>query len=248
MKPLAIVCGSPSSEMLAPFTDDNYEIWALGNRSDRYDKECIDRLYEIHNNLDEHRDIRAYAKHLESFKQVVIGDNSPICGIKNGVVYPYEEVASLIGYDYLTSSSAYMLAHAILEGYTEIEIYGVDMAISDHEYFWQRPNMEFWAGYAMGRGINLKIPEVSPLCKSAYVEGRDWGTRTENGVFKDSEFEAMRAEHQKLINNIESESRKLELQRAKHEGAMQVYEHLKKVQRAQGTGQIFTTLLDTVNV
>ena len=44
-KKLAIVCGAPSSEMSAPFNDEQYEVWVLGNRSQNYPR--FDRIFEV---------------------------------------------------------------------------------------------------------------------------------------------------------------------------------------------------------
>ena len=78
--------------------------------------------------------------------------------------YPFDEVATTIGRHYFNSSIAYAMALAIHEGAEEIAIYGVDMK-GDDEYGYQKPNMEYLIGLAIGKGIKVTIPDESPLCK-----------------------------------------------------------------------------------
>lgn len=244
---IAIVCGSPSSEMLAPFDDPDWKIWVLGNRCDRYPRH--DKIFEVHDNLD-NQDV-AYPKWLvDKATPLVVGEKFPI---KSGYnkVYPYGDIADEFtgGKDYLTSSSAYMLAYAMYYyPKAEIAIYGVDMAVDDHEYFWQRPCMEYWMGLAHGRGINVTLPDVSPLCKSSYVEGRDWGVKTDNGVYNENDMLTMATEHQKKIDELKQVMHNTEITQAMHNGAMQAYQRLAKVARAKDAKQDINSILDSIQL
>lgn len=66
---------------------------------------------------------------------------------------------------YFTNSVCYMIALAILEGYERIELYGVNQA-GLFEYMEQRRGVEFWVGYALGRGVEVFINEPSKLLKN----------------------------------------------------------------------------------
>lgn len=69
--------------------------------------------------------------------------------------YPLEDALALTpGFSYFTSSVAYALALAILNGYKRIELYGVEMETGT-EYAHQRPGVAFLAGVAIGRGIEF---------------------------------------------------------------------------------------------
>ena len=57
---------------------------------------------------------------------------------------------------YFTNSIAYMIAYAIHKGATEIEMYGVPLIYVD-EYTRQLPCVEYWIGYARGKGIKVTI-------------------------------------------------------------------------------------------
>ena len=138
-----------------------------------------------------------------------------------------------------------MIAYAILIGATDIGLYGVDLSISDHEYFWQRPCVEAWIGFAKGRGINIIIPDVSHIGKSRYIEGRDWNGETEVGVFSQESFGDLSAKHHDEITKIKQQQHELALKAAMHDGAVQVYERLAKVARAVEAKVDVNTLLET---
>lgn len=231
---VAIVCGAPSSEFLAPFDDKDWEIWVLGNRLHRFIEKAlrVTKVFEVHNNLTEHGDVKKYIEYLLSHNlPTIVGETWPQ-HIGDTEVYPYKDVEKIYGHLYLTSSPAYMIAYAILQGATEIGLYGVDLSISDHEYFWQRPCVEAWIGFAKGRGIKVTIPDVSHVGKSNYVEGRDWGNEKEVGVFSEDGFLAMAEQHAAKMDAIQAKRRELALDAAANDGAQQAYRNLAKIARA----------------
>jgi len=232
---VAIVCGSPSSEFLAPYDDKSWEIWVLGNRVDRHLDKRVTRIFEIHDNLTEHGDIKAYKNKLLELGityDVIVGEKFAEHDNPLVEIYPYKDVEDLFGSLYLTSSPAYMLAYAILKGAKEIALYGVDLSISDHEYFWQRPCVEAWIGFAKGMGIKVTIPDVSHVGKSSYVEGRHWNEETEVGVFTEEGFKAMAAQHAASVAKLQDQRKELAIAAAAHDGAQQVYNNLARIARA----------------
>jgi hypothetical protein len=250
---VAIVCGSPSSEFLAPFDDEEWEIWVLGNRLDRFKDKRVTRVFEIHDNLSEHKEPERYVEFLvNSGFPLITGEKFPVKGDLIAP-YPYDAIESLFGSLYLTSSPAYMMGYAILSGAKEIGIYGVDLSVDDHEYFWQRPCMEAWIGFAKGKGIKVYIPDVSSIGKASYIEGRDWnGQKNEYGKritgrppFTQNEFLNMAETHNQKIVNLQTQIRDAELAIHTHSGAQQAYERLAKVARATEAGQQINSLSDS---
>lgn len=245
---VAIVCGSPSSEMLAPFDDESYEIWVLGNRVDRFKGKRVTRIFEIHENLSQHP--ADYAAKLASLGIPIVScETFPV---KADHITPFDYAASesLYGSLYLTSSPAYMISHAIRMGATTIAIYGVDLAITQHEYFWQRPGVEAWIGFAKGRGIKIEIPDICPVGKCKYVEGRDWdGIKNEygkaGGLFSQCEFTKIAELTNKKGSLIQAKINELEAEKHTYSGAAQAYEHLANVARAVEAGNNIVSLLDT---
>jgi hypothetical protein len=93
----------------------------------------------------------------------------------NAKRFPYEAVKAFLRARpdqdaYIASSPSMMLAHAILQGKTEIHIYGIHLA-TQHEYIKQRPQFEHLLGRAMERGIAIHLPKSCPLLKHTHVYG-----------------------------------------------------------------------------
>lgn len=101
--------------------------------------------------------------------------------------YPLARVRALRGRNYFCSSIAYMIAHAILLEPEEIGLWGVDLA-EDGEYVTQRPNVEWWLGFAEGRGIKVTVAKESALLKAAYVYGQERPTSEADLYHPDSEY------------------------------------------------------------
>lgn len=238
---IAIVGGASSSE-LAPWGDDSWSMWCLGNQAQKFEGRRIDRFFEIHDNLDEHD--AEYPEWLTKKNiPLVVGDKFPV-KCSHSIVFDYEEASLLIGENF-SSSPAVMMAQAIMDGATTIGVWGVDMALDEHEYFMQRPCMEQWIGYAKGKGIEVYICESSPLGYSTYREGRDWPEKGFEG-YDDGEYQSMAKKHKQIMQEVEVElsglaaieHRILELKAkyAGHDGARQVYERLEKLYRAKSSG------------
>ncbi len=244
---IAIICGSPNSEFLAPFDDESWDVWVLGNRIQRFQGKRVTRIFEIHDDLSEHGDIKKYTEYLLSFNlPMVVGEGFPSKSSLT-TVFPFDKAKELFGSTYLTSSPAYMMALAILEGATHIGLYGVDMAVDDHEYFWQRPCMEAWVGFAKGRGIDVTIPSVSPVCRSDYVEGMGRGGKPDFALapFTQKEFIEMAQQHANKIAGYHAQIQEINNAIHLHSGAQQAYERLAKVARGVEAGNEIKTLSDS---
>lgn len=78
---------------------------------------------------------------------------------------------------YFNNSITWMIAHAILQGYQTIGLYGIDMAMDgvhgQSEYQHQRPSVENAIGVARGLGIRVVMPQESEILKCAYLYGLD---------------------------------------------------------------------------
>lgn len=70
---------------------------------------------------------------------------------------PYDMAAAdaFFGFRYYTSTMAYMMADAIREGASVIVLHRILPVRKSTEYFAQKPCLDFWAGYALGRGIRV---------------------------------------------------------------------------------------------
>lgn len=99
----------------------------------------------------------------------------PLADILTKALLPTGE--SLSPEQYWNNSISWMIAHAILQGYKTIGLYGVDMAMDgvhgESEYQHQRPSVEYLIGVARGLGIRVVMPQESELLKCAFLYGWD---------------------------------------------------------------------------
>lgn len=229
---VAIVGGCPSTEYLAPFSEHDWEIWVHGNQLDRHENRRVTRIFEIHDDLSEHPP--EYPQWLvDKNIPMVVGSKFPIQA-DHVTVFP--ESCNVL--EKLTSTPAYMMAMAIHEKAIHIGIYGVEMAVDDHEYFKQRPAMYAWIAYAKGLGIGITIPEESSLFVDKYKEGRDWGKKTD-GPFTEAGFQEMADIHQQKIDEYNQLIQT-------HAGCLQSYQRLAKIARAMESGQDVKNLTDSL--
>lgn len=248
MEKVAIVGGSPLTRELAPFDDTEWDIWVLGNQLHKYEDKRVTRVFEVHENLSEHGDVKKYAQYLLSKNlPLVVSKAFPFNGVRRDFdYYPKDEVNNLLE-NKLTSSPAYMMGLAILEGYKEIGIYGIEMAVDDHEYFHQRPAMYAWIAYAQAKGITITIPKESTLFNDSYDEGRDWNNERESGIppFTTQELEKMETLHEQKIEECKHQINLLEAKINTHDGARQTYSRLKKIARGIESGAQITSLTES---
>ena len=189
MKKVAILGTAPGWED-APFNDDAWEIWGISrlyNWMPRWD-----RWFELHrleevcetwadgDKTAEAAQRKVYHEWLgQQTKPVYLQEERPDL-VPSGIRYPLGEVQRFLqgitGEDeperYFTNTISYLIALAMLEGATEIGVYGVDMAL-DSEFGTQRPSCEYMIGLARGRGIRTIIPDRSDLLKTTELYG--WG-------------------------------------------------------------------------
>lgn len=136
--------------------------------------------FEIHNIDEKYKRNRTVALNRrgifrKEIRKIKLTGTPVITGMKHrffpgAIIFPFNEMPS----DYFTCSIAYMIAYAIYKGATEIEMYGVAL-LKEKEYAWERPCIEFWIGYAMGKGIKVAVHEPTKIeCfKHHKLYGRD---------------------------------------------------------------------------
>lgn len=175
----------------------------------------FDRMFEIHRRARfEERMPEGYVPMLAAMGcPVVMLEKHP--DIPNSVAFPLEECKAKLG-DYFASSVAYMIAMAILEGATEIQIYGIDM-LTESEYAVQRPNVEYLLGMARGLGIVVKVAEGSTLLKSNFRYGAEMPN--ELGGFDEPYWEDRRKLHKSKVEEHRGNAFQLE-------GALKEFEKL----------------------
>jgi hypothetical protein len=171
VKKVAIVGTSRSSMSMANNLDDDWTIYCLN--------EAVVHLhrYDLHMEIHDIVYLRDVAKVDPAYFDIIAKSGSKTMLQQKYVVfpecqvYPIDEVTKMFGV-YFNNTAALLLAYAMYANpeLEEIKIYGIDMS-SDTEYRHQRPCMEYYIGYAKGRGIKVTLPDSCPLAYTPYIYG-----------------------------------------------------------------------------
>ena len=162
-KKVAIIGFASNTLHLVPWEDPAFELWGL-NQGHMNFKRRADRWFEMHllEFIPDARDPQ-YVAFLKGL-QIPVYMTQAYDEFPTSIRYPLEDVIKYTGRDYFMSSPAYMLALAAMEGFEEIHLYGINLAIGD-EYFYEKPNCEWLIGLLEGRGIKVHVPHASSLMK-----------------------------------------------------------------------------------
>jgi hypothetical protein len=165
------ICGTEEHTLdQCPWDDKSWKIWGLAHRRNHYKRSDV--LFEMHHRTTwkENPEFEGYLEWLDEEDRGVNvytrwPDEYPAC--KHFLL---ENAIKLMGREYFASSFSYILAMAIMDGATEIALYGIGLTAED-EYQYQRPNAEYLLGLAQGMGIKITIAKGSALLNLPYVYG-----------------------------------------------------------------------------
>jgi len=171
MQTVCIVGLAPNSRHRAFFDQpEGTEFWSLNNGHSCFNPEEMahfTRWFQVHPFAEIMEDrLEDRDKHLDHLRNMTI----PVYmqerhdDIPRSVAYPRQQVIDDLGFDYFTSSIAYMLALAMSERFETIKLYGVSMDAGE-EYAHERPCVEFMLGVAHARGIAVVLPEDCALLR-----------------------------------------------------------------------------------
>jgi len=175
------IVGCADSKGEAPFhLEKEFEFWGVNNLYGTM-KGPWSRWFEIHEIKKEGEQWLRRGKadfrgqpvkdYLEGLQRigcpVYMQAGNPI--VTNAVPYPLEAIVKNFS-NYFTNTISYEVALAIHEGFKEIHMVGVDMAV-DSEYWHQRPSVEMYLGVAIGRGIKVWLPDSCDLLKTRFLYG-----------------------------------------------------------------------------
>lgn len=188
------ILGTAETMKDAPFDDPSWEMWSIAPVIGTPGLKRVDRLLELH-------DRDSWGPRVAEINESKI----PVWMRKHYEEIPLSEefpIERILGKfrRYFTNSISYLIAHAILEGYTDIALFGVHMA-NQTEYAKQRPSCEYFLGYAEALGINIWIPEEADMLKAARLYGYEAGsviTTKLNHLLQD--MSGKQAEYRRLEN------------------------------------------------
>jgi hypothetical protein len=184
-KRIAII-GTAPTRRLVPYDDPTLELWHLNDswvlnvpRADRwFDLHPINKMwFRAKDQPVFSGDVPAGyfvrpAGHLEWLRKQTIPvyvQDAAALGSPSAVTFPRERCEKEI-YPTYCSSPAWMVALALLEGVTELHIYGIHLA-TEWEYVNQRPNFEALLTLAAARGVKVVLPKGCPLLRASHQYG-----------------------------------------------------------------------------
>ncbi len=160
------IVGTAPSYTKTPWNDPGLEVWSLNDayqlkgwqRADRwYDLHPLDKFYHPPNGGPAYAHLVPAGhyvrpeKHVEWLSKLSIPlylQADPPEGWAHARKFPRVEVQARWG-DFQMSTPVWMLLHAMLEGVTEIHVYGIHLA-TEWEYLKQSPNMHTFLGAFLG--------------------------------------------------------------------------------------------------
>lgn len=169
---IALVGSAPSSNLLAPFHDPAWQIWACSPDNIRI-LPRVDLWFELHGDLGwvkyQHWAVPYLAWMNEQTCPVFAQDQT---FIPRAMTFPKAEMIARYGVYFFTSTFSWMIAYAISQGATEIGLFGIDMA-TDSEYGKQRPGFQHFLNLAAGMGIKISAPNESDILQPPPLYGYD---------------------------------------------------------------------------
>lgn len=152
LKKLAIVGSGTATRGNAPFDDPAYDIWVFNEAANS--EWCLrwtacfqmhePEIYTGHNTKDPAHWTWLKQRH---GKPIYMQERDP--RVPDSIAYPLQQAIDLCGVRLFPTTFAYMAALAVLQGYEEISIFGVELSASEYEY--QANGYLFWFGFLRGR-------------------------------------------------------------------------------------------------
>ena len=178
------IIGTAPTWKHVPWDDPTLEMWALNDmwvlnlpRADRwFDLHPLDKLHfrdpakkkVFAGDIPPGYFVRP-AGHLEWLRKQTIPvyvQDAAALGSPSAVTFPRAQIEAKLG-PHFASSPAWMIGLALVEGVSEIHIYGIHLA-TEWEYLKQKPNMLFLMGLAAGMGVKIVLPKGCPLLAESH--------------------------------------------------------------------------------
>lgn len=156
---LAIVGAEPHTRHLAPYNDPDYEIWVFNEWANadwcgRWDALIQIHKPEIYKNLNKKDPQHWEFLQRKHNKPIYMQEADP--DVPDAVKYPLDDAIAITGERYFRATISYALALAVLKGFEEVHIWGVELT-HHAEYKSQRDNFLYWAGALKARGVKLVL-------------------------------------------------------------------------------------------
>jgi hypothetical protein len=142
---------------------DGTEVWCINAAFMKQEK--VTRVYFMDDPVHFGKDVLENFNQLPEDVRIIARKNWP--EVPRSEPYPINHIVERFGgITYFQCTAAYMMAHAIDEGFEQIELAGMYFIHDSMEYFHHKACMEWWLGMAAGMQIQVKIYGNTALCKS----------------------------------------------------------------------------------
>lgn len=225
---LAIIGTADPTRQMAPYGDENFEVWGVAVAATYSDVKRLDVQFELHPSDYWTRDANVEKRLAETKVPIYMHEKFP--NIPTSMRYPIELVTA--HRKYFTNSIAYMLALAyhgfkVTGNPKHVALFGIHMQTGE-EYAEQRPCCEYWLGRMEGAGMDIEMAPGGALLQAIGL----YGYEKYNPVCWDMRQRIFGI--QAGVGQCDGEIQKWMLQKSKNEGAQYECEYwLRKFQRGE---------------
>lgn len=147
-----VILGKLETKYDAPFDDTSCEIWTMNQHKDGELIPRVDKWFDLHINP------------INKTADVLRDD------------FPFDDCHKLVGGKYFCSTSSYLIAYAILQGATDISLYGMRFTPDHERRARELHNVRELIFFAKGKGINVEIPSDKDYLLPQHItkEGEDY--------------------------------------------------------------------------
>lgn len=148
------ILGKLYTRYKAPFADESWDIWSVNKREGESALPRCDLWFDLH--------YQPFSNDQDIFRKD----------------FPFKEVDEMLGGHYFNNSISYVIGYAILKGYKEIALYGMNFLTEAEQKIKQYENVRELIFFAKGRGIKVTAPwdeimlEEYPEYTKEYVASR----------------------------------------------------------------------------
>lgn len=158
----------------APLEDASWSVWALNavGPRDSQNRLRADRWFELHQRIAQSADDMIWVEKcpMPIYVPPDMMEYTPMA-----IRFPLERVEHTFQSPYWSCTFAYQIALAMMEGFTDIGLFGVELAYgTPRERTVEWACVSWWMGYAEAKGVTFYLPEQSRLGRHPHRYGIDY--------------------------------------------------------------------------
>ena len=175
-----VIYGAGLGHRRAPLEDPDWEVWCLNTIPAFLPDGSVraDRWFDIHQKVAQSKDDLRWIASCP----VPIYVPRDMLGLgPTTVLFPLQQVEQRFGKSYWTCTFAYQIALAMLLGFDDIGLYGVELGYGTRrERSVEWACVSWWMGYATASGVRLHVPKESRLGQHAHRYGFEYAAEIDD--------------------------------------------------------------------